>query len=136
MPVYSSEKLLKMFEASGASKKDVYTQYPVDRNTLNRWLSPGNDHLIDGYKVIRIANIIGVDPRLYFPQIQTVISEISSLDRAEDPQLQYLNMLIDGTAAGDAASVDALKAESAKLVAENKRYREELLRVMQDLKKI
>ncbi len=129
MSEYSSERLLEMVESSGASKKDIYTQFPINRNTLDRWLSPDNGHLLDGFKIIRIANIIGVDPRKYFPQVQEVIDQVSTLgvSPVNNPQLQYIYSLIDR---GDGESLQSLKQEVASIISENMRYRAELTRIM------
>jgi hypothetical protein len=132
MSQYSSEVLVRMIEESGALKKDIYTKYPMNRNTLDRWLTPGGDNKLDGFKIIKIAHIIGVDPLKYFPQLQSMIDDVAQLSttKASDSQEDYLFGLVAAATAGDRASADLLKTEISQLLSSNIKYREELTRVM------
>jgi carboxypeptidase C (cathepsin A) len=136
---FSSGRLATMIQESGAKKIQICKKLEISRSTLDHWLKPGNDHLLDLSKVMKVAEVVRADPGAYFPGIELELQKVSKIGQVTtDAHVEFLMQLVNSIVKNphDAALIENLKQEILNFTAENIRYRDQLTKIMHQLNQL
>jgi hypothetical protein len=137
---YESETLKKMIDDAGAKKTAICKKLNISRSTLDSWLKPGNDHLLNMHKVLQVAKAVNVDPLRYFSGMKAEFHAVDETVKANyfEDQIGYISSMIDHIVSfpNDKEIHDSILNEIESLMNDNSRYRKQVAMTLHQIKSL